>query len=391
MNKEIKCERGGTAASLAGRCLMEPSDFSVEELEALFCLGDDIIDHPETYAHICDNKILATLFYEPSTRTRLSFEAAMLRLGGRVIGFADPQASSVSKGETLGDTTRIVSGYADIIAMRHFLEGGPQAAAMASSVPVINAGDGGHQHPTQTLADLMTIHRLRGSFEGLIVGMCGDLKYGRTVHSLLKALARYDSVRFVFIAPPELAMPQELIEELGGRICWTATERLEEAMPQLDVLYMTRVQQERFSDQAQYERLKDSYILDCEKMKLGKKEMMVLHPLPRVNEIAFAVDDDPRALYFAQAEYGMYIRMALIVSLLGLTSGTVSYAKTKKLPFKEEVLRRSRTAAQQAACPNPKCISNNDREALFVEEVAPESGRRVCAYCGAVTGEGEKA
>jgi len=367
-------------AALAGRCLMEPFDFTVDELEALFCLGDDIIDHPEKYAHICDNKILATLFYEPSTRTRLSFETAMMRLGGKVIGFADPKASSVSKGETIGDTARIISGYADIIAMRHWVEGAPRAAAMASTVPVINAGDGGHQHPTQTLADLMTIHRLKGDFRGLTVGMCGDLKYGRTVHSLLKALSRYEGVNFVFIAPQELSMPEELLRELGGSIRFTETKSMEEAMPQLDILYMTRVQQERFDDPAQYERLKDSYILDREKMALAKPDMMVLHPLPRVNEIAFDVDDDPRALYFDQAVYGMYVRMALIVALLGLKPGEVTWQKTAKRPLSTD------PAAKETACPNPKCVTNLDRGVKAAARPA-EDGGWICEYCDTAISE----
>ncbi|MBR7148026.1 MAG: aspartate carbamoyltransferase [Firmicutes bacterium] len=363
--------------SLKGRSLMEPFDFSVEELEALFCLGDDIIDQPQKYAHICDNKILATLFYEPSTRTRLSFETAMCRLGGKVIGFADPKASSVSKGETIGDTARIISGYADIIAMRHFVEGAPKAAAMASTVPVINAGDGGHQHPTQTLADLMTIHRLKGHFDNLTIGMCGDLKYGRTVHSLLKAMSRYENVKFVFIAPDELKMPQDLIDELGDSISFVETKSMEEAMPQLDVLYMTRVQQERFDDVEQYERLKDSYILDKAKMALGKEDMMVLHPLPRVNEIEFDVDEDPRALYFDQAIYGMYVRMALIVALLGLTPEELTWEKTKRLalPVHPE--------AKEVACTNPKCVTNNDRAVKSLARPT-EDGHWACEYCDTV-------
>ena len=366
-----------TVATLKGRCLMEPVDFTTEELEGLFRLGDDIIDHPERYASICDHKILATLFYEPSTRTRLSFETAMLRLGGKVIGFADPKASSVSKGETIGDTARIISGYADIIAMRHFVEGAPKAAAMASTVPVINAGDGGHQHPTQTLADLMTIHRIKGGFDGLTVGMCGDLKYGRTVHSLLKAMSRYENVNFVFIAPDELKMPEDLLNELGDSIRWTETKSMEEAMPQLDVLYMTRVQQERFEDKEQYERLKDSYILDKAKMALAKEDMMVLHPLPRVNEIAFDVDEDSRALYFDQAIYGMYVRMALIVALLGLTPGETVWEKTKRLPLPVH------PASKPAACPNSKCVTNNDR-AVKATARPLEDGTWACEYCDTV-------
>ena len=366
-----------TVKALKGRSLMEPFNFSVDELEALFCLGDDIIDNPQKYAHICDNKILATLFYEPSTRTRLSFETAMCRLGGKVIGFADPKASSVSKGETIGDTARIIGGYADIMAMRHFVEGAQKAAAMSCSIPVINAGDGGHQHPTQTLADLMTIHRLKGHFDNLTIGMCGDLKYGRTVHSLLMAMSRYENVKFVFIAPDELKMPQHLIEELGDSISFVETKSMEEAMPQLDVLYMTRVQQERFDDKEQYERLKDSYILDKEKMALAKEDMMVLHPLPRVNEIEFDVDEDPRALYFDQAIYGMYVRMALIVALLGLEPGVTTWEKTKRLPIEIH------PEAKAVPCTNPKCVTNNDRAVKPLARPT-EDGHWACEYCDTV-------
>ena len=261
--------------------------------------------------------------------------------------------------------------------MRHFVEGAPKAAAMASSVPVINAGDGGHQHPTQTLADLMTIHRLKGHFDNLTIGMCGDLKYGRTVHSLLKAMSRYENVKFVFIAPDELKMPQDLIDELGDSISFVETKSMEEAMPQLDVLYMTRVQQERFDDVEQYERLKDSYILDKAKMALGKEDMMVLHPLPRVNEIEFDVDEDPRALYFDQAIYGMYVRMALIVALLGLTPGELTWEKTRRLPLAVH------PEAKEVACTNPKCVTNNDRAVKGLARPT-EEGHWACEYCDTV-------
>ena len=302
------------------RHLMNPLDFSVEELDKLFALADDIEKDPAKYAHKCDGKILATCFYEPSTRTRLSFESAMTRLGGRVIGFSDAASSSASKGESVSDTIRIISCYADICAMRHPKEGAPMVAAEKSLIPVINAGDGGHQHPTQTLTDLMTIRRRMGRLDDLTIGLCGDLKFGRTVHSLLKTMARCKNVRFVLISPEELRVPDYIINDVleANGIPYKETRSLEESMPELDILYMTRVQKERFFNEEDYIRLKNSYILTKEKMGLAKPDMAVLHPLPRVNEIALDVDDDPRAAYFEQVQNGVYVRMALIMTLLGL-------------------------------------------------------------------------
>ena len=299
------------------RHLMSPLDFTPEELNRLFDLANDIESHPEKYAHACDGKILATCFYEPSTRTRLSFESAMTRLGGRVIGFADAASSSASKGESVSDTIRIISCYADICAMRHPKEGAPMVASEKSNIPVINAGDGGHQHPTQTLTDLLTIRSLKGSLSGFTIGLCGDLKFGRTVHSLINALVRYEHIRFVFISPEELRAPDYITDMLREKnIPYEEVIRLEEVLPKLDLLYMTRVQKERFFNEEDYIRLKDFYILNGEKMKLAKDDMLVLHPLPRVNEISVEVDDDPRAVYFKQAQYGVYVRMALILTLL---------------------------------------------------------------------------
>lgn len=305
---------------LKGRSFLEPMDFSTEELEELFLLADKIIEAPERYAKACEGKLLATLFYEPSTRTRFSFEAAMLRMGGQVIGFSEPNSSSVAKGESISDTIRTVACYADIAVMRHPKEGAPKVASACTDMPVVNAGDGGHQHPTQTLTDLLTIRKEKGSFNHLVVGLCGDLKFGRTVHSLIKALSRYDHVSFIMISPQELKIPEYVRKEIliGNNIPFEETENMPEALPKLDVLYMTRVQRERFFNEEDYVRLKDRYILDAAKMKLAREDMMVLHPLPRVNEIAVEVDSDPRALYFKQAKYGMYIRMALIMSLLGI-------------------------------------------------------------------------
>ncbi len=301
------------------RHLMNPLDFSVEELDRLFGLASDIEAHPDAYAHACAGKKLATCFYEPSTRTRLSFEAAMLNLGGSVLGFSDAASSSASKGESVADTIRIISCYADICAMRHPKEGAPMVAASFSRIPVINAGDGGHQHPTQTLTDLMTIRSLKGRLDSLTVGLCGDLKFGRTVHSLINALSRYDNIRFIFISPEELRVPDYVIEMLKEKgIPYEEVIRLEESLPQLDLLYMTRVQRERFFNEEDYVRLKDFYILDKAKLSLAPADMLVLHPLPRVNEISVDVDDDPRAVYFKQAQYGVYVRMALILTLLGL-------------------------------------------------------------------------
>ena len=302
------------------RHLLNPLDFSVEEISQLLNLASDIEHNLPKYAHVCDGKKLATLFYEPSTRTRLSFEAAMLNLGGSVLGFASADSSSAAKGESVADTIRIISCYADICAMRHPKEGAPLVASQFSSIPVINAGDGGHQHPTQTLTDLMTIRSLTGRLDNLTVGICGDLKFGRTVHSLIEALVRYTGIRFVLISPQELRIPSYIRTDVLDRkgIEYQEVDNLDEAMPKLDILYMTRVQKERFFNEEDYIRLKDTYILTPEKMKLGKPDMAVLHPLPRVNEITLEVDDDPRAAYFEQAQNGVYVRMALMMTLLGL-------------------------------------------------------------------------
>lgn len=299
--------------------LMSPMDFTTEELDRLFDLACDIEQNPQKYAHACDGKILATCFYEPSTRTRLSFESAMTRLGGQVIGFSDAASSSASKGESVSDTIRVISCYADICAMRHPKEGAPMVAAERSGIPVINAGDGGHQHPTQTLTDLLTIRSMKGSLGGFTIGLCGDLKFGRTVHSLIHALVRYDNIRYIFISPEELRVPDYITDMLRSKgISFQEVIRLEDVMPELDLLYMTRVQKERFFNEEDYVRLKDFYILDTAKLSRAREDMLVLHPLPRVNEISVEVDDDPRAAYFRQAKYGVYVRMALILTLLGL-------------------------------------------------------------------------
>lgn len=302
------------------RHLISPLDLSIEELDEILTLGQKIMKDPEKYSHVCEGKKLATLFYEPSTRTRLSFEAAMLNLGGKVLGFSSADSSSAAKGESVADTIRVISSYADICAMRHPKEGAPTVAAMYSEIPVINAGDGGHNHPTQTLTDLITIKTLTGCLDNLTIGMCGDLKFGRTVHSLINAMVRYPNVRFILISPNELKIPDYLRQEVleAGNIEYVETDQLEKYMPELDILYMTRVQRERFFNEEDYIRLKDSFILDMDKMKYAKKDMYVLHPLPRVNEIATEVDNDPRAVYFKQAKYGVYVRMALIITLLGL-------------------------------------------------------------------------
>ena len=351
------------------RSLISILDFSVSELDALIATAKDIIAHPEKYQDRCAHKKLATLFFEPSTRTRLSFEAAMLELGGSVIGFSEASSSSASKGESVADTAKIVSCYADIIAMRHPREGAPLVASQAASIPVINAGDGGHNHPTQTLADLLTISREKGRLHDLTIGLCGDLKYGRTVHSLIEAMSRYAGIRFVLISPEELRLPDyircNVLEKLG--IPYTEVTSLEEAMPELDILYMTRIQRERFDDPAAYERLKDSYVLDTAKMALGKSDMAVLHPLPRVNEISVAVDDDPRAAYFRQALNGKFMRMALILKLL----------EEAKKPEKTVIRAENRIGGH--VCSNPKCISR-------VEQELPQLAKRTdtglrCVYC----------
>lgn len=299
------------------RSLIDIVDLTVEEINELIATANDIIENPDKYAEKCHRKKLATLFFEPSTRTRLSFEAAMLELGGSVIGFSGAGNSSAAKGESVSDTVRTVGCYADIIAMRHPKEGAPMIASMRSPVPIINAGDGGHNHPTQTLADLLTIQREKGHFDNLVVGMCGDLKFGRTVHSLIHALSRYEGVKFILISPDELKVPEYIIQELDKQgIPYEETTSLEDAMPSLDILYMTRVQQERFFNEADYIRLKDSYILNMDKLTAAKKDLCIMHPLPRVNEISVTVDDDPRACYFKQVLNGKYIRMALILKLL---------------------------------------------------------------------------
>ena len=302
------------------RHLMSPLDLSVEETDKLLNLANDIEKNPEKYAHACAGKKLATCFYEPSTRTRLSFEAAMLNLGGSVLGFSSADSSSAAKGESVSDTIRVISCYADICAMRHPKEGAPLVASEKSTIPVINAGDGGHQHPTQTLTDLLTIHSLKGHLDNLTIGLCGDLKFGRTVHSLIHALIRYPNVKFVLISPEELRVPSYIREDVleQNNVPYKEVVRLEEALPELDILYMTRVQKERFFNEEDYIRMKDFYILDKAKMELAPKDMLVLHPLPRVNEISTEVDDDPRAVYFKQAQYGVYVRMALILTLLGV-------------------------------------------------------------------------
>ena len=351
------------------RSLISILDFTVEELDALIATAKDIAAHPEKYWDKCAHKKLATLFFEPSTRTRLSFEAAMLELGGTVFGFSEASSSSAAKGESMADTAKILSCYADIMAIRHPREGAPYVASQAATIPVINAGDGGHQHPTQTLADLLTISREKGRLNNLTIGLCGDLKYGRTVHSLIEAMARYSGIRYVLISPAELQLPdyvRENVLEAKG-LPYTVCTDLEQALPQLDVLYMTRIQQERFDDPAEYDRLKDSYVLDATKMALAKEDMCVLHPLPRVNEISVKVDDDPRAAYFRQALNGKYMRMALILKLLD----------EAKDPAKE--IKDSDGLVYGKVCRNPKCISAVEQELRHIAKPT-EDGLR-CIYC----------
>lgn len=302
---------------LKGRHLIEVNDFNLQELDEILTFAEKIVENPAKYAELGKGKLMATLFYEPSTRTKFSFESAMMRLGGQVIGFSDPKASSTSKGESLADTTKTIACYSDLIVMRHPKEGAPKWASEYSDVPIVNAGDGGHQHPTQTLTDLLTIRSLKGRLNKLTVGICGDLKFGRTTHSLVKTLSRYEDINFVFISPEELKIP-EYIKDGLSEDAYKETDSLDGIMPELDILYMTRIQKERFFNEEDYLRLKGYYILDNEKMELAKSDMIVMHPLPRVNEIATEVDKDPRAVYFAQAKYGMYVRMALIAKLLGL-------------------------------------------------------------------------
>lgn len=302
------------------RHLMNPLDLTVEEIDELISVAKDIEADPKKYAHACDGKKLATLFYEPSTRTRLSHEAAMLNLGGNVMGFSSAASSSAAKGESVADTIRTISCYADIVAMRHPKEGAPMVAAQYSRIPVINAGDGGHQHPTQTLTDLLTIKSVKGRLDNMTIGLCGDLKFGRTVHSLVSALVRYPGIKFILISPDELRMPGYIRHDVldKNNIPYEEMVRLDDALPKLDILYMTRVQKERFFNEEDYLRMKDFYVLNAEKMKLAPADMYVLHPLPRVNEISTDIDDDPRAAYFRQTQYGVYIRMALILKLLGI-------------------------------------------------------------------------
>ena len=351
------------------RSVIDTLDLSVRELDELIAVAEDIIQNPEQYKNACDGKKLATLFFEPSTRTRLSFEAAMYELGGHVLSVPGASLSSAAKGESVADTAKTVSCYADIIAMRHFMEGAALVAARNASVPVINAGDGGHCHPTQTLADLLTIHREKGRFDHLTVGLCGDLKYGRTVHSLINALSRYEGLKFVLISPEELKLPDyvktEVIEKNG--LQYTETVSLEDALPQLDILYMTRIQRERFADPMVYERLKDSYILNTEKMKLAKEDCKVLHPLPRVNEISIFVDDDPRACYFKQVLNGKYMRMALILKLLG--------DKDSESP-KEHYIHGK-------VCGNPRCITSCEQELEHLFKQGNDGKTYRCAYCEA--------
>lgn len=352
------------------RSLIDILDLSVEELNDLLKTACDIMKRPKKYAKKCKGKKLATLFFEPSTRTRLSFEAAMLELGGSVIGFSDADSSSAAKGESVADTAKIISCYADIIAMRHPKEGAPFAASLSASIPVINAGDGGHCHPTQTLADLLTIYREKGTLEGLTVGFCGDLKYGRTVHSLIAALSRYHGIRVVLISPSELRLPDYVKYEYMENMSYTETESLDEALGELDILYMTRIQRERFDDPEEYERLKDSYVLTTEKMAKAPQTMCVLHPLPRVNEISVAVDDDPRACYFEQALNGKYMRMALILKLLSEADGK-----------RESVT----TAAEDLVCKNPRCITAVEQEPRQLFRcVDTEKQVYRCMYCEAV-------
>jgi len=356
------------------RSLIDITDFSIQELDSLIQTACDIIQHPGMYAEACHGKKLATLFFEPSTRTRLSFEAAMLELGGSVIGFSEASSSSASKGESIADTAKMISCYADIMAMRHPKEGAPYVAACSASIPVINAGDGGHCHPTQTLADLLTIYRENGRLHDLTVGCCGDLKYGRTVHSLLSALTRYENIKVVLISPEELRLPDYMKWEVldKNHMSYTETTSLEEAMPSLDILYMTRIQRERFDNAADYERLKNSYILTADKLETAKPDMRILHPLPRVNEISVKVDDDPRAAYFRQALNGKYMRMALILKLLKEAEQGI------QMPEPENVL------VNTLQCDNPKCITSTEQELDHVFKCVNQENRIYrCIYCEA--------
>ena len=352
------------------RSLISILDFSVDELSQLIATAEDIAANPEKYHEACRHKTLATLFFEPSTRTRLSFEAAMLELGGNVLGFSEAGSSSAAKGESVADTAKTVSNYANIIAMRHPKEGAPFVASRAATIPVINAGDGGHQHPTQTLADLLTIHREMGRMNDLVIGLCGDLKYGRTVHSLIEAMSRYENIRFVLISPQELMLPDYVRTNVLDKhnIPYTEVTSLEDAIPELDILYMTRIQRERFDDPEEYERLKDSYVLTAEKMAAAKADMAVLHPLPRVNEISVKVDDDPRAAYFRQTLNGKYMRMALILKLL---------EEAKKDPVRESI--DTDGWVYDKICTNPKCICQTEQELPMAAQLSEGIWR--CVYC----------
>ena len=358
------------------RSLIDIHDFTTEEIDSLISVANDIIENPDKYAEKCRRKKLATLFYEPSTRTRLSFEAAMLELGGSVIGFSEASSSSAAKGESVADTSKVMSAYADIIAMRHPQEGAPYVASRNATVPVINAGDGGHNHPTQTLTDLLTISREKGRLHDLTVGFCGDLKYGRTVHSLIAALARYENIKIVLISPAELTIPSYVRYEVLNKngMEYVETTDLEGAMPSLDVLYMTRIQKERFEEEADYERLKDSYILTEEKLKNAKNDLAILHPLPRVNEISVKVDKDPRACYFKQVHNGKYIRMALILQLLSEADGIVADENRNDL------------LVNKLKCSNKRCITQTEQELDQLFKVTdPEAGICRCVYCEAKT------
>jgi aspartate carbamoyltransferase catalytic subunit len=350
------------------RHLLDTTDLTLAEIDEMMALACDIIDNPDKYATACARKKLATLFFEPSTRTRLSFEAAMLELGGSVLGFSEAASSSAAKGETVADTARIISNYADIIAMRHPLEGAAFVASQKTLVPIINAGDGGHAHPTQTLTDLLTIHREKGRFDNLTIGLCGDLKFGRTVHSLIKAMSRYEGIRFVLISPEELAVPDYIISEVLDKSSaqYVEVRTMEEAMSELDILYMTRVQRERFASEEEYLKHKDAYILDLAKLTNAKSDLTIMHPLPRVNEIAAEVDDDSRAKYFEQALNGKYIRMALILTLL---------AKKDETAEKEKPVLR-----EASACHNPHCISNFEN-LPHLAALTDKKGTLRCIYC----------
>ena len=356
------------------RSLIDICDLTREEINEMISVASDIVDHPEKYSEKCKGKKIATLFFEPSTRTRLSFEAAMYELGGNVLSVPGEALSSAAKGESIADTVRVISSYADIIAMRSPKEGAAFVAANNADVPIINAGDGGHCHPTQTLADLFTIYREKGTFNNLTVGFCGDLKYGRTVHSLITALSRYENIKIVLISPKELTLPNYVkmgvIEKCGME--YRETDDLEKAIPELDILYMTRIQQERFEDKKEYERLKDAYILTAEKMQAAKKDACVMHPLPRVNEISVKVDDDPRACYFKQVKNGKYIRMALILKLL----------EEAKNPQREDLLAEKEIIVGNTGCENPRCISQTEQElAKLFKVVDKEANVCRCVYC----------